>query len=54
MENLEKILEGLDRINAKLEEVLKLQKADKVVWPNQNYSLFSIPPKKSHKEITNG
>jgi hypothetical protein len=47
MEDLKIILEGLDKINKKLEEILKIQKWGKP--PD-----FYAPPKKTHKEINNG
>ena len=47
MDELKLILEGLDRINKKLEEILEIQKAQKP-------DIWLAPPKKTHKEITDG
>jgi hypothetical protein len=49
MNELKEILDGLDKINAKLEEVINIQKD--IVFEATGYY---APPKKSQKEITNG
>ena len=47
MEDLEKILEGLDRINKKLEQILAIQRAEKID------EIYWALPKRTHKEILN-
>ena len=42
MEELQKIVEGLDRINSKLEEILE-------IWKSEDWY---APPWKTHKKLT--
>ena len=48
MDELQKIVEGLDRINSKLEEILEIQQT----CYNSLCDIWVAPPKKTHKEIT--
>jgi hypothetical protein len=50
MKELEIILKGLDRINEKLEQILRNQKSDSADWMLLVDKLHA-PPKKSHKEV---
>jgi hypothetical protein len=60
MKELQKILEGLDRINAKLEEILKIQKnyhKNEVVSGECGFcgsDVWNAPPKKTHREVLDG